>query len=61
MAYAPKCNSNLILLGQLRDNNIIYVDNKDAITLVQEGRIVVHVRRDQNLFIFDLAILNKVM
>lgn len=61
VAYVFEYNSNLILLGQLRDNNIIYVDNKDTITLVQESHTIAHVRKNQNLFIFDLVILNKVM
>ena len=61
MAYAPKCDSNLILLRQLRDSNITYVDNPDAMTLMPGGQAIAHARRDQNLFIFDLALPNKVM
>ena len=61
VAYAPKCDSNLISLGQLRDSNITYVDNPDAMTLMQGGQAIAHARRDRNLFILDLATPNKVM
>lgn len=61
VAYAPDCNSNLILLGQLRDSGITYVDNAEAMTLVQSGPTVAQARRDWNLFILDLAMLNKAM
>lgn len=61
VAYAPECDSNLISLGQLRDSNITYVDNPDAMTLMQGGQAIAHARRDRNLFILDLATPNKVM
>lgn len=54
VAYAPDCDSNLILLGQLRDSGIKYIDNNEAMTLVQSGRIIAQTRRDRNLFILDL-------
>lgn len=61
VAYAPKCDSNLISLGQLRNSNIIYVDNPNTMTLIQGDQAIAHTRRDQNLFILNLAIPNKVM
>ena len=61
VAYAPDCDSNLISLGQLCDSNIVYVNNAEAMTLMQSGQPIAHARRDQNLFILDLAIPNKAM
>ena len=61
VAYAPNCDSNLISLGQLRDSNIVYVNNAEAMTLMQSGQPIAHARCDQNLFILDLATPNKAM
>lgn len=46
VAYTPKCNLNLIFLGQLRDNNVAYIDNIYAMTLMQGGREIIYVRHD---------------
>lgn len=61
VAYAPDCDSNLISLGQLRDSGITYVDDAEAMTLVQSGRTIAQARRDRNLFILDLAMPNRAM
>lgn len=61
MAYAPEFDLKLILLGQLHGSNITYINNSDAMTLMQGGQAIVHARRDRNLSIFDLATPNKVM
>lgn len=61
VAYAPKFNSNLISLGQLRNSNITYVDSSNTMTLMQKGQIIAHARQDWNLFILNLATPNKVM
>lgn len=61
VVYAPECDSNLILLGQLRNSNITYVDNPNTMTLMQGGQAIAHARRDRNLFILDLVSPNKVM
>lgn len=37
VVYAPKCDLNFILLGQLHDSNITYVNNPNAITLIQRS------------------------
>lgn len=58
VAYAPDCDSNLTLLGQLRDSGITYVDDAEAMTLVQSGPTVAQARRDRNLF---MAMPNKAM
>ena len=61
VAYAPKCDSNLISLGQLRDSKITFVNNADVMTLLQGISSIANVRRDQNLFILDLVTPGKVM
>lgn len=61
VAYALKCDLHFISLGQLCDNNITYVDNPNAITLMQGGQVIASTRRDRNLFILDLVTPNKVM
>lgn len=61
VAYAPECDSNLISLGQLRESKITYVNNPNAMTLMQGGQAIAHARRDRNLFILDLVSSNKVM
>ena len=61
VAYAPKCDSNLIFLRQLHDSNITYVDNPDAMTLMHGGQAIAHARQNRNLFILELATPNKVM
>ncbi len=55
VALAPGCDSNLISLGQLQETRIIYHDNPIAMTLIQQGRVIAHAKRTQNLFILDLA------
>lgn len=55
------CKSNLILLGQLRDNRITYHNNRSSIFLMQDGQPIAHVRRDRNLFILDIATTGKVI
>lgn len=61
VAYAPDYDSNLIFLGQLCDSNINYVDNSEAMTLIEAGQRIAYVKRDRNLFILDLATPNKAM
>lgn len=61
VVYAPKCDSNLIFLSELRNSKITFVDNADAITSVQGDGPIIYVKRDYNLFILDLTISGKVM
>lgn len=61
LAYAPNYNSNFISLGQLRDSNIIYVDNSKTMTLMQAGHSIAHTKHNQDLFVLKLAIPNKAM
>ena len=46
VAYASKCNRNLILFGQLRKSKITYIDNSDVMSLIQEGQAIAHARKD---------------
>lgn len=61
VAYATGCDANLISLGQLRESDIKYVNNPEAMTLMRSGRPIAHARRDRNLFVLDLATPGKVM
>ncbi len=61
VALAPNYNSNLILLGQLQKSGIIYYDSPNAMMLMRKGRIIAQARRDQNLFILDLALPGQAM
>lgn len=61
VALVLECKSNLIFLGQLRDNKITYHNENTHMLLTQDGLLIAKVRRDQNLFVLDLAILRKIM
>ncbi len=61
IALVLQCKSNLISLGQLRDNRITYHDNSSSMLLMQDGVPIAHAKRDRNLFILDLAAARKVM
>ena len=53
VVYAPECNSNLILLKQLQESKITYIDNSDSMTLIQKIQTIAHTKRDRNLVILD--------
>ena len=55
MALAPGCDLNLISLGQLRKSRITYHDNSAAMTLMEDGKVIAHARRNQNFFTLKLA------
>lgn len=61
VAYGLNCNSNLISLGQLRNNNITYVNNFEVIILVQIGHSITYAKCDQNFFVLELTISNKII
>lgn len=61
IAYAPDCNRNLISLRQFCKNNIIIIDNKDHIKLIQREQEIAQTKRDCNLLVLQLATPNKVM
>ena len=58
---APKYNFNLISLSQLCKNRIKYYDNLMIITLIKNRKVITEAKREQNLFMFDLANLKKTM
>ena len=55
VALAPGCNSNLIFLGQLQESGITYHDNLVAMTLMKDGKVIAHARKNRNLFTLKLA------
>ena len=55
VALAPGCDSNLISLGQLRESGITYHDNPVAMTLMKDGKVIPHARKNRNLFTLKLA------
>lgn len=61
IAYTLEYDANLIFLGQLHDNKITYVNNVDAMTLMQGGYFIAHTKQNQNFFILDLVMPNKVI
>ena len=61
VAFVPKCESNLISLGQLRDNRITYHDKDSSMLLMQDGVPIAQARRDRNLLVLDFATPKKVM
>ena len=61
VAYTPKCDSNLILLGQLCESGISYHDHPDSIILKQGGSTIGVARRYKNLFILKTGLKHKAM
>lgn len=59
--FAPGCDSNLISLGQLRESGVTYQDDPTMMTLMKDGKIVAHAKRERNLFTLDLATSGKAM
>lgn len=55
VALAPGCDLNLISLGQLRESGITYHDNPAAMTLMKDGKVIAHARKNRNLFTLELA------
>ena len=53
VAYTPKCDSNLISLGQLRKSRISYHDHPDSMIPKQGGNIIRLAMSHKNLFIFE--------
>ena len=54
-AYAPKCDSNLISLGQLHESRILYHDQSDFIIFTKEGSILKVANRHKNLFVLETS------
>ena len=61
VAYIPKCDSNLISLGQLRKSEILYHNHPDSMIFKQkESKIGLAVRYN-NFFVLETESGNKTM
>lgn len=58
IALAPRCDSNLISLGQLWESGIAYNDDLGSMTLMKSDSIIARAKKNYNLFTLDLAIPN---
>lgn len=56
-----KCKSNLILLGQMQDNKIIYYNKNSFILLVQDAIPIAQAQKDRNLFVLIFTAPRKVI
>lgn len=56
MILAPEYNWNLILLGQLWKNDIVYYDTLIVIILTEKSKIIISVKKDQIFFILNLIL-----
>lgn len=74
IALAPECDSNLVSFSQLRETEIIFHDNPTTITVMNNRKIIILVKKDQKisnlklvqqeramLIIKSVSILPKVM
>ncbi len=61
VAYTPKCDFNLISLGQLRESGITYHDHPDSMILKQGGSTIGLAERHKNLFILETKLGDKAM
>lgn len=59
IAYTLKCNSNLILLGQFQESDILYHDHPNSIILKQKRGILEAADKYKNLFIFETDLRKK--
>lgn len=61
IALAPRYDSNLISLGQLRKSRITYYNSPTVMTLIRDRKIIVEAKKERNIFMLDLAYLIKAM
>lgn len=61
LALALNCDSNLILLGQLKESGITYHDDPKSMTFMRISKVIAKAKREQNLFTLDLTTLNQAM
>lgn len=59
VTYMPTCNSNLILLTQLRELGITYHNHPKYMILKQEESSIRSASRNKNFFILDMKTTNK--
>lgn len=61
ITYTPRCNSNLILLGQLRELGITYYDYPTQMILKQGGNTIESASRHKNFFVLNTKASKKAM
>lgn len=61
VVYAPKCNSNLILLEQLRESGISYHDHPNSVVLKQGESTLRLANKYKNLFVIKTGSKAKAM
>ena len=61
VALAPGCDSNLILLGQLRESGITYHNDPSLMTLIRGNKTIARAKKSHNLFTLDLAMPGQIM
>jgi len=54
--YAPDCDFNLILLGQLSKTGITYHNKKSHITLKKNRTIITRASAVKNMFLFNVIV-----
>lgn len=59
--YAPKCDFNLISLGQLRESGISYHNHLNSMALKQGGSILKVANKHKNLFVLETGLKTKAM
>lgn len=59
--FTLQYNSNLILLGQLHKNRIIYYDNTNIMILIKNKKAIKYAKKEQNLFPLDFAFSKAAM
>lgn len=47
IALAPGCDSNLILIGQLRESKITSYNILDAMILMKDGKVIAHAKKSR--------------
>ncbi len=61
ITLVPRCNSNLISVGQLCKSGITYYNNSITMILISNGKVIIQIKKDRNLFTFDFIQLGKAM
>lgn len=59
IALAPGYDLNLILLSQFWESGIIYHNSPTAMTLLKKSKIIAQAKKNQNLFILNLALQSQ--
>lgn len=60
IALTSKCDLNVILLSQVRENDIIFHNNPNTMTLMKDSKIIAYAIKGHNLFTLNLAISDQI-